>query len=386
MPGTREILPPGEAVSGEPASPDRTWQRSLANAIRDVSTLLDRLGLTGELPDFSPSISPRPSQETNRVGRGAGGEGPERLAATPASPEASNSDAAPASDFPVLVPESYLRRMRAGDPRDPLLLQVLPVTAEQQNTTGFGLDPVGDEQARLAPGLLHKYHGRALLIAHGSCAVHCRYCFRRHFPYAEEPHSHSQFQPALDALRADESISEIILSGGDPLILSNRRLRQLLASLEEIPHLRRLRIHSRLPIVLPDRINTELLQLLTSSRLRTIFVVHANHARELTGDCADALSQIRESGIPVLNQAVLLRGVNDSVDALADLCERCVDLGVMPYYLHQLDRVQGAAHFEVPVEVGRELITALQARLPGYAVPRYVAEYPGAPSKTPLRF
>jgi len=349
----REILAASEMEVADVSSsgdvnppPEARWQQSLGLAIRQLSTLLQRLDLT-ELP---ATLELRAAER----------------------------------EFPVLVPESYLQRMRSGDPTDPLLLQVLPTAAEVVDSPGFMLDAVGDEASRIAPGVLHKYRGRALLIAHGSCAVHCRYCFRRHFPYAQEPHRWEDWQPALDAIRSDHSLREVILSGGDPLILSDRRLRLLIEALAEIPHLRRLRIHSRLPVVLPERVTEELLDLLKSVSLRTIFVIHANHARELVRDCAEAVGRLSDSGLQVLNQAVLLRGVNDSVEALAALCERCVDLGVLPYYLHQLDRVRGAAHFEVPVERGRELLAGLRAQLPGYAVPRYVCEVAGAESKTPL--
>ncbi len=321
------------------------WQRALAQAIRDLPTLLSRLNLP---LDLLGTITPEQS------------------------------------GFPLLVPESYMRRIRPGDPQDPLLLQVLPVTAEHINLPEFVDDPVGDEQAKSAPGLLQKYHGRALLITHGSCAVNCRYCFRRHYPYGEQPKSLEDWEPALQTISEDPTVSEVILSGGDPLILSDRKLKVLLSRLEEIPHLRRLRIHSRIPIVLPERMTEELLTMLTSQRLQTVMVVHANHPRELTGDCADALEQMKKAGLMMLNQAVLLRGVNDSVDVLAELCERCIDVGVLPYYLHQLDRVRGASHFEVPLETGRELVMQLRARLPGYAVPRYVAEIPGSSSKTAL--
>ncbi|WP_437192050.1 EF-P beta-lysylation protein EpmB [Planctomicrobium sp. SH527] len=342
---SQEILPHRDVNREEISSDDRRWQRDLAAAIRDVPTLLSRL----QIPEsVANSFQPQPGE------------------------------------FPLLVPESYLLRMEPGNPTDPLLLQVLPQKSEHQKEAGYSSDPVGDESARIAPGLLHKYHGRALLIAHGSCAVHCRYCFRQHFPYGQEPQSLDQWLPALDAIRNDPTLHEIILSGGDPLILSDRKLRVLVSQIEEIPHIRRLRIHSRLPIVLPSRVNDELCSLLTNSRLQTTFVVHSNHARELTGDCADALARLRTSGIPLLNQAVLLRGVNDSVEELAELCERCVDLGVMPYYLHQLDRVQGSSHFEVTVETGLELVEKLRSRLPGYAIPKYVAEIEGEPSKTPL--
>lgn len=318
------------------------WKRSLANAVRDARSLLVRL----QLPlDLLPG------------GEQASGE------------------------FPILVPQSFLNRMQPGDPRDPLLLQVLPVADELLEVSGFTSDPVGDGQSRAAAGLLHKYQGRALLIAAGSCAVHCRYCFRRRYPYGTEPRTEEAWEPALAAIRADQSLEEIILSGGDPLVLSDRRLEHLIRRLEEIPHVHRLRIHSRLPVVLPDRVTPELLRLLTETRLRSIFVIHANHARELTADAADAVERLVTAGMPVLNQAVLLRGVNDSVLALADLCRTCVNLGVLPYYLHQLDRVSGAAHFEVSESRGLELVDELRSQLPGYAIPRYVRERPGGTAK-----
>jgi EF-P beta-lysylation protein EpmB len=276
--------------------------------------------------------------------------------------------------------------MRPGDPHDPLLRQVLPLGDELLDAPGYSVDAVGDAAARIAPGLLHKYRGRALLIATGACAVHCRYCFRRSYAYGEEPRRLEEWEPAFTAIAADASLHEIILSGGDPLMLTDARLAAMIERLEAIPHLRRLRIHSRLPIVLPDRMMPGLTGLLCATRLTPIMVVHANHPREIQGDCADALRTLVRAGIPTLNQAVLLRGVNDDVDALAALCERLIDLGVMPYYLHQLDRVRGAAHFEVPEETGRALVAELRRRLPGYAVPRYVREVPGADHKLCIIF
>lgn len=338
------VGPPGPS-SGASERANSDWRRSLADAIRDADELLTLL----RLPDTL--------------------RGPARRAS---------------ELFPLVVPRSYIRRMRHGDPDDPLLRQVLPLADEFAAAPGYHADPVDDAAARIAPGLLQKYAGRALMIAAGACAVHCRYCFRRHYPYGDEPRRLDDWQPAFDALRSDETIQEVLLSGGDPLVLSDGRLETLLGELEAIPHLRRVRIHSRLPIVLPDRVSNDLLRLLRTSRLQTIMVVHANHPREIHGDCAEALRELVSGGVPTLNQAVLLRGVNDSVEALAGLCESLINLGVMPYYLHQLDRVQGAAHFEVREDVGRELIEQLHARLPGYAVPRYVREVPGALGKTPL--
>lgn len=319
------------------------WQQSLAAAIRDPAELLRALGLA-----------------------------PGALAVASDNP------------FPLLVPRSYVARMRPGDAADPLLRQVLPLAAEDASVAGFGIDAVEDRRFRRAPGLLQKYQGRALLMLAGTCAINCRYCFRRHYPYAEEPKRGVQWQPALDALRGDASISEVILSGGDPLLLSDRRLAALLRELDAIPHLQRLRIHTRLPVVLPDRVTPALVALLGRGRLAPVVVVHANHAAELEADCAAALARLAATRVRVLNQAVLLRGVNDSVAALAALSERLLTLGALPYYLHQLDRVHGAAHFEVPVDTGLALVRALRARLPGYLVPRYVREIPGEDGKTLL--
>ncbi|MFO0918825.1 MAG: EF-P beta-lysylation protein EpmB [Planctomycetaceae bacterium] len=322
------------------------WHRELADALRDPEALIDRLDL--------PENWREPARRAAKL-------------------------------FPLLVTESYLRRIEPGNPHDPLLRQVLPLDAEFHQPPGFTADAVGDHHAQLAPGLLKKYAGRALLIATGACAIHCRYCFRRHFPYGEAPRRLDEWEPALEALRRDESIQEILLSGGDPLMLTDQRLQTLLSRLSEIPHLVRLRIHSRLPIVLPSRITSEFLELITSQRLTPMMVVHANHPRELDESCRAALRRLVCAGVPVLNQAVLLRGVNDEITVLRELCDGLVNLGVMPYYLHQLDRVQGAAHFEVDEESGRTLIAELRRQLPGYAVPEYVRETVGAAHKLPIR-
>jgi L-lysine 2,3-aminomutase len=286
--------------------------------------------------------------------------------------------------FPLFVPRPFLARMRRGDPYDPLLQQVLPLDAETFVAPGFTADPVGDLTASLQPGLLQKYYGRVLMVTTGACAVHCRYCFRRHFPYSRMPRSLTDWLGAIEQIEADASIHEVILSGGDPLTLVDRLLAQLAGRLEKIPHLRRIRLHTRLPIVIPDRVTTELLDWLTGTRLTPIVVVHVNHPAEIDDAVAVALNKLHAAGIPLLNQAVLLRGVNDNADVLAELCERLIDLHVLPYYLHQLDRVAGAVHFEVPVERGRQIIAELQRRLPGYVMPRYVQEIPGCDHKVDL--
>jgi lysine 2,3-aminomutase len=287
--------------------------------------------------------------------------------------------------FRVFVPRGFVARMRPGDPNDPLLRQVLPVDDEMAEVPGFFADPVDDAAAERQPGLLQKYRGRVMLIATGACAIHCRYCFRRHFPYGELPRSVADWQPAIDEIANDTTLHEVILSGGDPLTLVDRALGELIAVLAEIPHLRRLRIHTRLPIVIPERVTNELIDIIRGRRLAPIVVLHANHANELDSHVAAALAKLSDAGIVLLNQAVLLAGVNDSVEAQAALCERLVDLRVLPYYLHQLDRVAGAAHFEVPAAAGRRIIRQLRGRLPGYAVPRYVQEVAGADSKIELK-
>jgi EF-P beta-lysylation protein EpmB len=290
--------------------------------------------------------------------------------------------------FPLRVPRSYLARMRRGDPADPLLRQVLPLAEEAVATPGYVADPVGDLQALAGPGLLHKYHGRALLVTTGACAIHCRYCFRREFPYGDQHAGRQSFVPALDVIRSDSSIKEVLLSGGDPLTLGDRRLGALLADIEAIPHVQRVRVHTRLPVVLPERIDAGFMSAWNSARrLQRVMVIHANHARELrdAGDVQAALAGLRASGTTMLNQSVLLRGVNDSIAALADLSEALFAAGVLPYYLHALDRVRGAAHFDVPENEALELHAGLTAALPGYLVPRLVREVPGADSKTMLQ-
>jgi EF-P beta-lysylation protein EpmB len=271
--------------------------------------------------------------------------------------------------------------MRRGDPRDPLLRQVLPLAEEHLAAPGFSTDPVGDLAAMASPGVLHKYQGRVLLTATGACAVHCRYCFRRHFPYTESSAGTDHWQAALDYLAQEPSLREVILSGGDPLTLSERRLAEFIRAAAGIAHLERLRIHTRLPVVLPERITPELVRTLSSTRLSTVVVIHANHANEIDDAVIDALAPMRAAGVTLLNQSVLLRDVNDSAGALVALSETLFAAGVLPYYLHLLDRVQGAAHFEVPEDEARALMQQLTSRLPGYLVPRLVREIAGAPAK-----
>jgi EF-P beta-lysylation protein EpmB len=284
--------------------------------------------------------------------------------------------------FPLLVPRGFVARMRRGDPDDPLLKQILPIAAELAAVAGFTADPVG-EQGLAAHGTIRKYAGRALLIASGACPVHCRYCFRREFPYRAQLAARGSFEPALDELRGRTDVREVILSGGDPLSLSNGRIAELLEKLAGT-QVTTVRIHTRYPVVIPERIDEGLLRLLDASRLRKVVVIHSNHANELDASVASALAALRPHVDALLNQSVLLCGVNDDATTLAALSERLFDCGVLPYYLHALDPVTGAAHFEVDERRGRGLLDALRARLPGYLVPRFVREVPGELSKTPI--
>ncbi|MBN8265329.1 MAG: EF-P beta-lysylation protein EpmB [Xanthomonadales bacterium] len=338
------MIPAAHAPLQHPAP--RRWQVAWREAVRDPRELLAMLGL-----------------ESLAVGW---------------------SEAA-ARQFPLRVPRGFVARMRHGDRADPLLRQVLPVLEEDRLVPGFSLDAVGDGAARRGGGLIHKYRGRALLVATGSCAVHCRYCFRRHYPYADDSAAAAGWQEAVALVAADPSLHEVILSGGDPLSLADHKLAELTEALRGIPHVRRMRLHTRLPIVLPERVDAGLLGWLHGLPWPVTIVVHANHANEFDPAVDAAMAALRATGASLLNQAVLLRGVNDSVDALADLCERGHAAGVLPYYLHQLDRVAGAAHFEVPDGEALSLHAALAARLPGYLVPRLVREIAGEPGKTPLQ-
>lgn len=285
-------------------------------------------------------------------------------------------------DFPLRVPRGFAARMRKGDAHDPLFLQVWPSARESDITPGYVVDAVGDLGKIREAGLIHKYHGRVLLVATGACAVHCRYCFRRHFPYSEQLAARDHWSAALAEIAADDSIEEVILSGGDPLSLSDDKLAELVAALDDIAHLKRLRIHTRQPIVLPERIDERLLAWLDRTRLQTVFVLHANHPAELDESVRKALLPLRQRGIVLLNQSVLLRGVNDDADILSALSQRLFECGILPYYLHLLDRVQGAAHFDVPENDAQQLMRMLSSRLSGYLVPKLVREITGAPAKT----
>jgi len=332
-------------LSATPLAAPVRWQQRWREAIRDPRELLRQLGLD------------------------------------PA--ELGVSDEA-AGQFAVRVPQGFAARMRHGDRHDPLLRQVLPITDELKVVPGFSLDAVGDGAAKKATGVIQKYRGRALLVTTGSCAINCRYCFRRHFDYGTENAAREGWREAVEAIAQDPDIDEVILSGGDPLSLATHKLVELTHALKQIPHLRRLRIHSRLPVVLPERVDDELVQWLAGLPWRVAFVIHANHANEFDAAVDAAMARLRAAGATLLNQAVLLRGVNDSIEALQALSERSFAAGVLPYYLYQVDRVEGVAHFEVDDDTAKDLHAQLTARLSGYLVPKLVREISGDSSKRPV--
>ena len=321
------------------------WQQQLVEGLRSAGELLDYLGLNRFLDSRMEKAAAR---------------------------------------FPLRVTRYYANLMERGDFDDPLLRQVLPSPRELETADGFTMDPTGDLPARAGPGMLRKYRGRALVIASGGCAINCRYCFRRHFPYQENRVGPGAWKPLLSELSGDDTVSEIILSGGDPLMLSNSRLETLVGELGRIGHLKRLRIHSRLPVVLPDRVDHGLVIILGETRLKCTLVLHVNHPRELTPELGRALEPLAAAGITLLNQSVLLRKVNDAPGIQVDLCEKLFDYSILPYYLHQLDKVEGAAHFLVADARAREIHGIMRQQLPGYLLPRLVREESGADSKQPL--
>ncbi|WP_273150396.1 EF-P beta-lysylation protein EpmB [Methylophaga thiooxydans] len=330
----------------QPPKLKQSWQHALSNAINNADDLLEKLGLSGHLQAI----------DKDKI-----------------------------RQFPLRVPQSYVDKMRYGDANDPLLRQVFPLIDEDYPAEGYLTDPVGDHLAVTSPGILQKYQGRALLLTTGACAIHCRYCFRRHFPYSDSNPLSSQWQQSIEQLASDETISEVILSGGDPLSLHDDKLAKLVADLAEIPHLKRLRIHTRLPVVLPERINASLLNWIQATRFKVVVVIHANHANEIDAYAEQALISLKLAGCQLLNQTVLLKGINDSVESLSALSERLNDVDIMPYYLHLLDKVAGAQHFDVNQARAVKLVDDLRKVLPGYLVPRLVREQQGEASKTVIR-
>ena len=332
------------AITHTPLS-SKSWQQQLARSITNPMELLAQL-------EIDPALFP----DCNRA----------------------------SDDFRIKLPVSYLDKIIPGDPQDPLLLQVMASGQELLGVGGFNQDPVGDLDAMAAPGLLHKYDGRVLLVTTGVCAVHCRYCFRRHFPYSDNQPARDDWQQALDYIRQDSSIIEVILSGGDPLVLSDNKLAELISRLDDIDHLQRLRIHTRLPVVVAERVTDRLINMLASSRLQTCMVIHANHPNEIQQAEITALHRLADAGITLLNQSVLLKNINDNTETLKQLSEKLYQARVLPYYLHMLDPVAGAAHFNVEKQLASQLMAELRNLLPGYLVPRLVREIAGEKSKIPV--
>ena len=331
------------SVGAETITGGSSWQQQMKVAVRDLGALRKMLQL------------------------------PEDLAAQSAE-----------ESFSVFAPLTFIDRIELGNPNDPLLLQLLPRQMEDASPSHYSTDPLAESEAQLGPGVLKKYAGRALFIVTGACAIHCRYCFRRHFPYQDHSVIGGDWGQAVAAIASDDSIEEVIFSGGDPLTVVDSRLASLIGRLEQIPHVRRLRIHTRLPIMIPARVTKDLVAMLEQTKLEIVFIIHANHANEIDEDVVAAMQRIKTSGAMLLNQSVLLAGVNDSAETLVELSKRLISIGVMPYYLHQLDQVTGTSHFEVPVSQGKQIIETMRASLPGFAVPRYVQEIPGEPNKTVL--
>ncbi|MBV1788784.1 EF-P beta-lysylation protein EpmB [Marinobacterium sp. D7] len=323
-------------------APD-AWQQALRTAITDPTELLRLL----QLP---PSLSDQDAQNS----------------------------------FDLRVPRALVSRMEPGNPKDPLLLQVLPSAREMIATPGYSNDPLAELGSNPSAGVVHKYRDRVLLITSGGCAINCRYCFRRHFPYQQNQLGPEQWQQALTYIGANPELSEAILSGGDPLVTPDTRLSRMITDLAGIGHLKRIRIHTRLPVVIPERVTRTLVEALTATRLQAVVVLHCNHPREVDDSVRTAITRLRDAGITVLNQAVLLRDINDSVDTLQQLSETLFEVGVLPYYLFVLDPVAGAAHFDVSDNDAQKLVGELQTRLPGYLIPRLAREIPGRPSKTLL--
>jgi EF-P beta-lysylation protein EpmB len=286
--------------------------------------------------------------------------------------------------FPLRATRAYVSRIVPGNPNDPLLRQILPLGGELDAVPGYVADPLQESHANPLPGLIHKYRGRVLFVVAPQCAINCRYCFRRHFPYQDNTPGRNQWQAALDYIREDNTIEEVIYSGGDPLVVSDRQLAWLSREIAAIGHVKRLRVHSRLPIVAPNRITEQCLEWLSLPDLQTVMVIHCNHAQEIDQYVAEAMGRLKQAGVTLLNQTVLLRGINDDSETLANLSEALFRAGVLPYYLHLLDKVAGAAHFAVSEAAASALYQSLLARLPGYLVPKLVRETPGAASKTPV--
>ena len=320
----------------------QSWQEILSQAVTKPEELLEILGLSADL----------------LPGAIAGNE-----------------------QFQMRVPHTYIARIERGNPDDPLLRQILPLGIELDEVPGFTADPLGEQPKNHQRGILHKYHGRLLLMPGQLCGINCRFCFRRHFPYEDNKLNKSEWQAAFDYIKEDTSLSEIILSGGDPLSQNDLRLRWIVEELAKIPHIKRLRVHTRMPIAIPQRVTPEMISWLTGTRLQPIVVVHCNHPDEIDEDVADALTHLRNNNVQLLNQSTLLKDVNDSSEVLAELSEKLFSCGVMPYYLHLFDRVQGAAHFEIPEQQAQRIIGEMSKVCSGYLIPKLARESAGQQSK-----
>jgi EF-P beta-lysylation protein EpmB len=285
------------------------------------------------------------------------------------------------SPFPLNLPRRLAEKIGKGTLEDPILKQFLPLNEEESKTDGFGHNPVGDCEATKESGFIRKYHNRALIITTSACAMHCRYCFRRHYPYESGV---KNFEKILEKINESPELNEIILSGGDPLSLNNETLSDLLNKVAQTKHIKRVRFHTRFPIGIPERIDGSFLSILENSPLQLYFVIHCNHPKELDQTVLHHIQKVGRLGIPLLNQSVLLKGVNNSCEVLAELSEKLSDNGIIPYYLHQLDRVDGGAHFEVPIQEGLKIMEKLSKKLSGYSLPQYVQERAGVPYKVPL--
>ncbi|MEP0354183.1 EF-P beta-lysylation protein EpmB [Paraglaciecola sp.] len=333
-----------QIIPKKPLSVESNWQKELATAFTDPVSLLNYLNLP--VDNFTKDIAARQL-------------------------------------FPMRVPRPFANRMQKGNALDPLFLQVFTSKHEFSNSAGYSSDPL-NEQNNTQPGILHKYQNRLLLLVRGGCAVNCRYCFRRHFPYSDNHLNKHQWQEALQYIADNPQINEVIYSGGDPLMAKDDFLAWLTQEIEKIPHVIRLRIHTRLPVVIPSRITPELISWFSESRLKPVMVVHVNHANEIDLEFASAMNKLKQAGVTLLNQAVLLKGVNDTTEQQVALSEKLFSIGVMPYYLHVLDKVSGAEHFDLPDKIATELMQDIIKNLPGYLVPKLVREIGGQPGKTPL--
>ena len=333
-----------QIIPKKPISVEHNWQKELACSFTDPVKLLRYLGLEEE--KFTQHIKAR------------------RL-------------------FPMRVPRYFVDLMEKGNPLDPLFLQIMPLSDEFLTSPEYSEDPL-DEHETAGKGVLHKYDSRVLLMVRTGCAVNCRYCFRRHFPYADNAVSKHQWEEVLNYLRRNSNINEVIFSGGDPLMAKDEHLAWLANEIAQIDHIKRLRIHTRLPVVLPDRLSRAFVDWFTELPLQKVLVLHANHANEITDVLASKLDSLRKKGVTLLNQSVLLKGVNDSGRAITQLSEKLFDAGVLPYYLHVLDKVQGASHFNVSDEDARAIMEEAIKRLPGFLVPKLVREIGGQPGKTPI--